>query len=447
MTIAVAAVGPVRARARGTPRLHGVEACGREPTGRTVLGVQVRTEFSMPQGNEEHTGTRIADYRKLRQMTQTALAQRAFLSRGTLAKVEAGLSPATPTVVAAFARALHVEVAVLYGQPYISEMRQDHLDQLISPLSEALDLYDLGPDPAITPRPMARIKADVDALCAGACATEYKDVGTKLPGLVGELTTAIALLPTGEERRRASESLAWAYWVSYEFAYRLGYQHLASIALERMGWMAEQAQDPLLLAVRLAKRSSMLLRRGDNRMSLRIIERGHGLVEQADDRRSANALAVSGSLHLAAAIAASQAKNEDSVMGHLELANRVADEIGHDVPKAYWTSFGKTNVKHYEVASRVELGKLGDAMKEAKTLHFPAGHPKMRMGRYYMEMGRAYAQMGRTDAAHQALRTARKVAPQQARYHPLMRETIGTLVRRQRRASDSLSSMAAWVGI
>ncbi|MEV6423542.1 hypothetical protein [Streptomyces sp. NPDC051662] len=48
-------------------------------------------------------------------------------------------------------------------------------------------------------------------------------------------------------------------------------------------------------------------------------------------------------------------------MGLLELANRVADEIGHDVPKAYWASFGKTNVKHYEVATRVELGELGDA--------------------------------------------------------------------------------------
>ncbi|MFJ9422380.1 helix-turn-helix domain-containing protein [Streptomyces sp. NPDC101249] len=401
----------------------------------------------MPPSHEEHTGARIADYRKLRQLSQTALAQRAFLARSTVAKVEAGLCPASTTVVAAIARALQVEVAVLHGQPYIGELRQDHLDRLISPLSEALDMYDLGPDPDITPRPVDRIAEDVAALCAATCATEYKDVGTKLPGLVGELTTAVALLPPGPDRQRASENLAWSYWVSYEFAYRLGYHHLASIALERMGWMAEQAQDPLLLAVRLAKRSSMLLRRGDNRMSLRVIERGHGLVEQAEDRRSVNALAVSGSLYLASAIAAAQAKNEDSVTGYLELAGRAAEQIGRDVPDAYWCSFGVTNVRHYEVATRVELGRLGEAVKEAKRLHFPPGHPKMRMGRYYMEMGRAYVQMGKAEAAHRALKRAREAAPQQARYHPLMRETIGALVRRQRTASDSLSSMAAWVGM
>ncbi|MGW2258008.1 helix-turn-helix domain-containing protein [Streptomyces sp. NPDC004749] len=400
----------------------------------------------MPQGSDEHTGARIADYRKLRQMTQTGLAQRAFLARSTIAKVEAGLAPATPGVVAAIARALQVDTAVLYGQPYVSEMRQDHLDRLISPLSEALDMHDLGPDPDLRPRPVGRIADDVDTLCAKSCATEYSAVGAELPGLVGELTTAVVLL-TGEERRRASASLAWSYWAAYEFAYRLGYHHLAALALERMGWMAEQAQDPLLLAVRLTKRSSMLLRRGDHHMSLRLAERAHAVIEQSDDPRSVAALAVSGSLHLASAIAAAQARDAESVRGYLGLADRAATDIGRDVPTAYWTSFGKTNVQHYEVATRVELGKLGEAVKEANKLHFPVGHPKMRMGRYFMEMGRAYAQMGRGEAAHRALRRAREVAPQQARYHPLMRETIGTLVRRQRRTSDSLSAMATWVGM
>ncbi|MFF5569034.1 helix-turn-helix domain-containing protein [Streptomyces sp. NPDC012623] len=402
----------------------------------------------MAHSSQEHTGARIADYRKLRQMSQTALARDAFLSRSTIAKVEAGLSPASTAVVAACARALQVDVAVLYGQPYISELRQDHLDRLISPLSNALDMYDLGPDPDITPRPISRIADDVAVLCSGACATEYKNVGARLPGLLGELITAVNVLPLGSaEYRSASATLSWCYWVSYEFAYRLGYHHLASIALERMGWMAEQAQDPLLLAVRLAKRSSILLRRGDNHMAGRIIERGHALVEQSESRRPVDALAVTGTLHLASAIASAQAQNKESVSGYMELANRAADQIGRDVPHVYWTSFGKTNVLHYEVATRVELGQLGGAVQEARKLRFPVGHPKMRMGRYYMEMGRAYAQMGKAEAAQRALRRAREIAPQQARYHPLMRETIGVLVRRQRRASDSLSAMAAWVGM
>ncbi|WEB40753.1 helix-turn-helix domain-containing protein [Streptomyces yunnanensis] len=401
----------------------------------------------MSPAEDDHIGARIADHRKLRQLTQAGLAQRAYVSRGTIAKVEAGLTPATPAMVAAVARVLEVDITVLNGQPYMSEMRQDRLDRMIAPLSEALDLYDLGPDPEITPRPVAVLEAEVDALCAGACATEYKGIGSKLPGLLGELTTALSLLPTGSDRQRVASALSWSSWVAYEFSYRLGYHQLASIALERMGWMAEQAQDPLLLAVRLNKRSSMLLRRGNNQMALKVLERGHHLVKQHDDIASIPALAVSGSLHLAGAIAAAQAKNEDAVDGYMEMARHAAAQIGRDVPRTYWASFGTTNVAHFDVATAVELGKLGAAIKAARQLHFPAEHPRMRVGRYYIEMARAYAQMGKAEAAEKSLHRAREVAPQQARYHPLMRETIAVLVRRQRRAPQGLASLAAWIGM
>lgn len=401
----------------------------------------------MPHPADEHTGARIAFYRKLRHLTQAGLAQRAFVSRGTIAKVEAGLSPATPAVVAAVARALELDVEVLNGQPYLEEMRQDRLDRMITPLSVALDMYDLGPDPSVVPRSLAEIEADVHALCAATCATEYKGTGSRLPGLLAELTTALSLVPEGAERRRAAAALSWCYWVAYEFAYRLGYHHLASIALERMGWMAEQAQDPLLLAIRLNRRSSMLLRRGDNQMALRVLDRGHSLVEQHEDARSVPALAVSGSLHLAAAIAAAQAKDGDSVKERMKEAREAADRIGRDVPLVYWASFGQTNVRHFEVATAVELGSFGEAMKTARKLRFPPGHPKMRVGRYHIEMARAYSQMGKAEAAVRALQMARDAAPQQARYHPLMRETVGVLVRRARRVPGSLTSLATWVGM
>ncbi|MBH5338417.1 helix-turn-helix transcriptional regulator [Streptomyces pactum] len=118
----------------------------------------------MPLDPEEHIGARITDYRKLRQMTQTALAQRAFLSRGCIAKVERGLAPATPSVVAAVARVLQVDVAALTGQPYTPELEQDRLDRLIRPLSDALDMYDLGPDPEVVPRPLEQMEQDVRSL-------------------------------------------------------------------------------------------------------------------------------------------------------------------------------------------------------------------------------------------------------------------------------------------
>ncbi|WP_052852386.1 helix-turn-helix domain-containing protein [Streptomyces avicenniae] len=400
----------------------------------------------MPLPADDHTGARIADYRKLRQLTQAGLAQRAFVSRGTIAKIEAGLSPATPAVVAAVARALEVEVAVLNGQPFLEEMRQDQLDRMIAPLAIALDMYDLGPDLSIRPRPLSEVSAEVGELCKAACATEYNRTGDRLPGLLAELTTIISGLPEGAERRRTAAQLAWCYWVAYEFAYRLGFQHLAAIALERMGYMGEQAQDPLLLALRLQRRSSMFLRRGDNPMALRVLDRAQQLVGQHDAPRSVPALAVSGSLHLAGAIASAQAKNGEDVKERMKEARGVAERIG-DVPQVYWASFGLTSVAHFDVATSVELGRLGEAVKFARKMRFPADHPRMRVGRYHIELARAYSQMGRGESAQKELFKAREAAPQQARYHPLMRETVGVLVRRSRSVPGTLASLAAWVGV
>lgn len=401
----------------------------------------------MPDSSDNHTGARIGDYRKLRHLTQHGLAQRAHLGRGTIAKVEAGLTPATPAVVAAVARALEVEPPVLTGQPYMEEMQQDRLDRMIAPLAEALDMYDLTPDPEITPRSLDELEAEVSRLCAASCATQYRDVGRQLPGLLGELTTLVMAASGGGERRRGARSLSWCYWAGYEFAYRLGYHHLAAIALERMGWTAEQAQDPLMLAVRLSRRSAMLLRRGEHHMASRVLVRGHQLIEEHEEPQGDSALAVSGSLHLADAIAAAQAQESSVVDVHIAHAREAAERIGRDVPSLYWASFGPTNVCHFDVATAVELGRLDDAAKAAKALRFPDAHPRMRVGRFHIEMGRAYAQMGQYETAERELHRARAVAPQQARYHPMVRSTIGVLVRRQRRVSEGLAALSRWTGV
>ena len=63
-------------------------------------------------------GARTAELRKIRGMTQRALASRANVSYSLLRKVETGDRPASPSFVAAVARALSVPVADLTEQPY-----------------------------------------------------------------------------------------------------------------------------------------------------------------------------------------------------------------------------------------------------------------------------------------------------------------------------------------
>ncbi|WP_052847367.1 helix-turn-helix transcriptional regulator [Streptomyces avicenniae] len=401
----------------------------------------------MPHSADEHTGARIADYRKLRGLTQQALAARAFANRGTIAKVEAGLAAASPALVAAVARALSVDPGALHGQPYLPELQQDRLDRIIAPLSEALDLYDLGPDPAITPRSPRVLLGQVDHLMRLTRQAEYVRIGALLPGLLGELTTAQVLASGAEERRLLAGALASTYRTAHEFAYRLGYTDLGLVALERMGWAGHMADDPLMLAVRLYRRGLMALGRSGPGTAQRVLARGQALVGQSDDPRGTAARAVSGELHMTAAVVAAREGDTARADEHLQQAAEHATLIGEDVPEVYWLSFGPTDVRRRQVETALELGRHGAAIVAARDLRFGPGHSPMRVGRHHITMARLYAQIGKAEAAERHLSRAREVTPQQVRYNPLARDVIMLLVRRRRRAHGSLTALAEWIGV
>ncbi|WP_370468546.1 helix-turn-helix domain-containing protein [Streptacidiphilus sp. P02-A3a] len=112
---------------------------------------------------------RIARYRKLRHLTQRGLATAACVSYSMVFQVEQGRKQPSPALLAAFARILSVSVADLAGQPFLAELQQDQLDGLINPIREALDVYDLGADPDITPPPPGRAcRGRGSRVCPGA---------------------------------------------------------------------------------------------------------------------------------------------------------------------------------------------------------------------------------------------------------------------------------------
>lgn len=110
-------------------------------------------------------------------------------------------------------------------------------------------------------------------------------------------------------------------------------------------------------------------------------------------------------------------------------------------------SFGMTNVAIHASAVEVELGKWGEALRLAGKVHLPGGFPGDRVGHYWIDTARAQLWTGKNDAALVSLQKARQAAPQQAKYHPSVRETVAALVRSARSAPDSLISYAAWSGV
>jgi transcriptional regulator with XRE-family HTH domain len=383
---------------------------------------------------------RIAYYRKLRHLTQRGLADRAHLSYSILTKIEQGERPASPATLGALSRALQVPVSDLSGQPYLAELQQDQLDGLIQPIREALDLYDLGADPEVAPRPVAELAAHAEALCAAVRETRLRDVASELPGLITEATTAAHAHPTAE----AWTVLASAYRTAYDVTTKLGYQDLCAVALDRMAWAAERGSDPILAGVRQYLRSLVYLRAGQYRTGERLVTAGLGILQQGEASRVRD-VAV-GQLHLGAAVIAARAQDGGRAESHLAEAGRVAELTG-PAERVHWLSFGPTNVATHRVSVLAELSQYQQAVSAAAEVVIPEWWPPSRRSHHLAEVARAQLWVGQNEAALRNLQAARAAAPQQMRYHPVVRETVAGLVAARRAAPDSLTNLAAWVGI
>ncbi|MFJ3229568.1 helix-turn-helix domain-containing protein [Streptomyces sp. NPDC086787] len=394
----------------------------------------------MPSLDEDHTGARIREQRRLSGLTQRSLADRIPYSYSLLNQVECGARPATPDFVAAVARALKIDVTTLTGQPYVTELQRDRLAELVRPVREALDLYDLGADPCLHARSSAALVVEADRLCAEVRATHLRNAARALPGVIAELTHHAWATPSTE----LWQALGSTYRTAHDVTVKLGYYDLATVALDRMAWAAERASDPCLGAVRQYMRALVYFREGEYTIGQRLITSGHGIVGQADVGREA--LAVAGQLHLGGSVIAARASDVASVVEHIGEARKIAKRIG-DASDVHWLSFSPTNVAMHRMSAAMEMGQYDNALTQARRIRLPASVATSRRAHHLIERARTEMETGHTNAALDHLVQARRVAPEQTRYHPGARETIRSLVHLARRTPDTLNHMAAWVGL
>jgi transcriptional regulator with XRE-family HTH domain len=394
----------------------------------------------MPRPDDDHTGNRIKEQRKLARLTQRELADRIPYSYSYLSQVEHGARPATVDLVAAVAHALRVDVTTLTGQPYVTELQQDRLAALVRPIREALDLYDLGADPDLTIRGDDQLVAAADGLCRTVRATRLRTAALALPGLIAELTTAAWATPT----TALWQALGSTYRSAHDIAVKLGYYDLSSVALDRMEWAAARASDPQLAAVRQYMRALTYFREGDNAIGLRLVSSGHGLLAQAEPGRATTA--VRGQLHLGASVLAARARDADGASTHLAEAEACALQTG-DAADVHWLSFGPANCALHRMSASVEMRQYGAALSQAGAIRLPADMAVSRRAHFLIDRARSEMETGRTETALTTLVEARRAAPEQTRYHPGARETISGLVHTARRAPESLSGMANWFGL
>lgn len=388
---------------------------------------------------QDHTGARIKRLRLERHLTQRALSDLSQVPYSTLTKTEQGVIAASPHVIASLSRAMRVEVATITGQPYVTELRADELDILIHPIREALDVYDLGADPDVHPRPAQLLHDDSEALLVAVRAGEIKQAASQLPGLLIESTTAAHLAGTSE----GWLLLASGYRTAYDVASKLGYPDLATIALSRMEWAAQRGSGAVVGGMCRYMRALTYLRAGQYRTGDRLIRMGLGILDQADPGRERDVLI--GQLHLGAAVMAGRAQDRAAAETYLSEAGRIATLTG-DASNVHWLSFGPTNVSVHRVSVLAELDEYGAAAEAGSAVTMPKSWPASRRSHHFAEMARAQMWTGSLDDAFANLLRARRAAPQQARYHQTVRETYAGLEAAKRQLPDSFLSYGSWLG-
>ncbi|MFD6268153.1 hypothetical protein [Nocardia asteroides] len=101
----------------------------------------------------------------------------------------------------------------------------------------------------------------------------------------------------------------------------------------------------------------------------------------------------------------------------------------------------------WSVALAVEAMDGAEALTRASTLVIPDGSPSERVGHHYIDLSRAYLLHGDRRRAFDALLSAKRIAPTQTRYNPMVHETIRAIARAEARAVDSVHGYAVWLGI
>jgi hypothetical protein len=322
----------------------------------------------------------------------------------------------------------------------VTELQQDRLAALVRPIREALDLYDLGADPDQPVRPAVALVDAADELCRQVRATHLRKAAVALPSVIAELTSAAWQSPSTE----LWQALASTYRTAHDVAVKLGYYDLSAVALDRMAWAADRASDPCLAAVRQYMRALVYFREGEYGIGRRLIGAGLTAVDQAPAGREASA--VRGQIHLGGSVLAARARQQTALDDHLAAAHGIASVIG-DASSVHWLSFGPSNVTLHRMSAAVEMRRYDDALTQARAVRLPASLATSRRAHFLIDQARAEMETGRTEAALGHLVDARRAAPEQTRYHPGARETISGLVHIARRTPDSLTQMAAWVGL
>lgn len=385
----------------------------------------------------ESNGQRLARLRARHRWTQQRLATEAGYSLPAVKAFEQGRrSLDRPAVILAFAQALDCHPTEITGAPYVP-VHADRDGQTAVASVAAVRRALLRHGRPTRPTEAEAAAVDVTDLRARVAeANRYRQAaaltksGTLLPTLLRDLQVA-AELTDGDTRRQVFALLASGYECAMQYLYKLGHTSDATLATERVVWASRETGDPLRVLAAHWYDAGEFLTIGEHDEAGAIID--DALVELGTIRTPApEAVSLKGAFHLKASLNAARATDNTAAVHHLAKAQEAADELGED-RNDWQMQFGPTNAALWSVSLPVELGNGKDAVARAEKIRLPADYSKERHSHFHIDRGRAHFYNGQREQAVAAFLEAERLAPQATRAHAAVRETVGTMIRTQKR--------------
>ncbi|MCX4661251.1 helix-turn-helix domain-containing protein [Streptomyces uncialis] len=401
-------------------------------------------------------GDRLRVARKTRGLSTAQLAQRVAVSASQIQKLESGVRRATPSLISALARALRFGPEVLTGQPYYGDPEaEDGVHAVIPELRRTLLCFDAPDELEIRPRALPVLASEVDQISALRRDARYVPMGPLLPPVITELTH-VALGTRGVEQQQAFWHLARAYRAVNSLAHKMGHHDLGNTALERVRWAADRSGDPLMQVTAGFLVAGSMLRQGATETARRKLKGLRGELERLQPERSYtdDALAVDGALLLKLAVVDSRENNPEGAEEFLREAEQVAHMTDNRDSHAYEMSFGPTNIRIHAVHALIDTGDSEQALARLSEWGQggaawvpPASTVGERSSHHHIDVASARLVEGDRGGAFSELKRARKIAPSHTRFHPSVRETLGSLLRMDAHPSTELSAFGAWAGV
>lgn len=386
----------------------------------------------------EEIGRRARRARLRLGMPQADLAAALGKSQGWVSKMERGLIELDRVgLLNQVAAELHVHPNDLIGRPYNSSPDENQWQVAASSILRELRRYDLAPVFDGIPRPSSQLWQETTRLHRLRDAAANVAIMQVLPDLFRE-ARALAEVSTGHEREEAFAIYAVCCKFAHTSAHALGHPELVAMACERAVWSARLSGDSVLPAVADWMRVWDMWATADWSDAIALSDRAIHSVQQGYDQGEPLAVRAWGSLQLRAAISAARggrtAEAEDRISHAKAAADRLGGYAGPPIYDRHSLTFSPGNVQIHAISVALEMREQRKALaiNRRTSQDLVASLPNSRQGHHHMDLARAWLWDGNRDKALKELETAKRIAPQLIRNHPIARSTLRSIVYAER---------------